>query len=72
MQVGIGSPSTEYTLLLDTGSSNTWIGSRKKYVRTSASKDSGKDVNVKYGSGGFRGREFTDVLDLVGTIFELE
>jgi hypothetical protein len=29
------------TLLLDTGSSNTWIGANKAYEKTSTSKDTG-------------------------------
>ncbi len=42
--VGVGSPVTDYTLLIDTGSSNTWVGADKKYNRTSTSKNTGKSV----------------------------
>ena len=42
--VGVGSPATDYTLLIDTGSSNTWVGAQKKYKKTSTSKDTGKGV----------------------------
>lgn len=42
--VGVGSPVTDYTLLIDTGSSNTWVGADKKYNRTSTSKSTGKSV----------------------------
>ncbi|OCB89084.1 acid protease [Sanghuangporus baumii] len=60
IQVGVGSPATDYTLLIDTGSSNTWVGADKKYVKTSTSKDTGKTVQVSYGSGSFSGEEYTD------------
>ncbi|KAH9021869.1 acid protease [Lactarius hengduanensis] len=62
--VGIGSPATDYTLLIDTGSSNTWVGADKKYTRTSTSNDTGKSVSVTYGSGSFSGTEFTDQVTL--------
>ncbi|KAH9016897.1 acid protease [Lactarius pseudohatsudake] len=62
--VGIGSPPTYYTLLIDTGSSNTWIGADKKYDRTSTSMATGKNVSVSYGSGNFSGTEFTDQVTL--------
>ncbi|EMD39767.1 hypothetical protein CERSUDRAFT_71628 [Gelatoporia subvermispora B] len=58
--VGVGSPATQYTLLIDTGSSNTWVGADQQYVQTSTSQSTGKSVNVSYGSGSFSGTEFTD------------
>ncbi|KAL5512770.1 hypothetical protein ACEPAG_3036 [Sanghuangporus baumii] len=64
MQVGIGSPATEYTLLIDTGSSNTWVGADKQYVRTSTSQDTGRTIQVSYGSGSFSGEEYTDTVAL--------
>ncbi|TDL23259.1 acid protease [Rickenella mellea] len=64
MQVGVGTPPTEYTLLIDTGSSNTWVGAGKKYVHTSSSKKTGDSVSVTYGSGSFKGFEFTDTVTL--------
>jgi len=62
--VGVGSPPTQYTLLIDTGSSNTWVGANTKYVQTSTSKSTGQKVNVSYGSGQFSGTEFTDQVTL--------
>jgi len=62
--VGVGSPATQYTLLIDTGSSNTWVGAGQKYVKTSTSKSTGNSVNVSYGSGSFSGSEFTDTVTL--------
>ncbi|EPQ54402.1 acid protease [Gloeophyllum trabeum ATCC 11539] len=62
--VGVGSPATQYTLLIDTGSSNTWVGAGEKYVKTSTSHSTGKSVNVSYGSGSFSGTEYTDTVTL--------
>jgi len=66
--VGVGSPATQYTLLIDTGSSNTWVGAGQKYVPTSTSQSTGKSVNVSYGSGSFSGTEYTDTLTLSPTL----
>ncbi|OCH85902.1 aspartic peptidase A1 [Obba rivulosa] len=62
--VGVGSPATDYTLIVDTGSSNTWIGAGKSYVKTSTSKSTGSSVSVEYGSGSFSGTEYTDTVTL--------
>ncbi|PSR70558.1 hypothetical protein PHLCEN_2v13597 [Hermanssonia centrifuga] len=62
--VGVGSPATQYTLLIDTGSSNTWVGAQTKYVKTGTSKSTNEKVNVSYGSGSFSGTEFTDTVTL--------
>ncbi|KAG1825024.1 acid protease [Suillus variegatus] len=43
-QVGVGSPATDYTLLIDTGSSNTWIGADLPYEPTSTSYDTGNTI----------------------------
>lgn len=61
-QVGVGSPATQYTLLIDTGSSNTWVGSNTPYVPTSTSVDTGDPVYVSYGSGSFFGEEYLDTV----------
>ncbi|KAI0263910.1 aspartic peptidase domain-containing protein [Gloeopeniophorella convolvens] len=66
--VGVGSPATDYTLLIDTGSSNTWVGAGKKYKQTSTSKSTGKKVSVSYGSGSFSGTEFTDQVTLASEL----
>ncbi|THH13076.1 hypothetical protein EW146_g7101 [Bondarzewia mesenterica] len=62
--VGIGSPATTYTLLIDTGSSNTWVGAGKAYVRTNTSMKTSDHVSVTYGSGTFSGTEFMDTVSL--------
>ncbi|CCM04756.1 uncharacterized protein FIBRA_06946 [Fibroporia radiculosa] len=58
--VGVGSPATYYNIVIDTGSSNTFVGTGKKYVRTSTSIPTGQEVNVTYGTGFFSGYEYLD------------
>ncbi|CCL99078.1 uncharacterized protein FIBRA_01090 [Fibroporia radiculosa] len=62
--VGIGYPATEYTLIVDTGSSNTWVGADQAYVQTNTSRNTGEEVEVDYGSGYFEGEEYTDTVTL--------
>lgn len=66
MSVNVGQPATAYTLLIDTGSSNTWVGASTAYNPTSTSKNTGNTVNVSYGSGSFTGTEYTDQVALGG------
>jgi len=63
---GIGEPPTNFVLLVDTGSSNTWIGANlaNPYRVTPTSTDTGSQVSVTYGSGSFSGEEFTDDITL--------
>lgn len=60
--VGVGSPATMYKLIIDTGSSNTWVGADKSnpYKQTSTSKRTGCKVSVSYGSGSMSGTEWID------------
>ncbi|KAI0046628.1 aspartic protease [Auriscalpium vulgare] len=65
--VAVGSPATScesYSLLIDTGSSNTWLGAGKPYVKTATSTQTSDRVSVTYGSGSFSGDEFTDAVSL--------
>ncbi|KAI0294265.1 aspartic peptidase domain-containing protein [Multifurca ochricompacta] len=62
--VGVGSPATNYNLLIDMGSSNTWVGAGKTYVRTSTSVQTSNSVSVTYGSGSFSGTEFIDTVTI--------
>ncbi|OBZ76839.1 Polyporopepsin [Grifola frondosa] len=64
VSVGVGTPPTQYDLLIDTGSSNTWLGADKRYVVTSSSHDTGEEVHVLYGSGFFIGEEYLDTVTL--------
>jgi cathepsin E len=61
--VGVGSPATQFSLMIiDTGSSNTWVGAggSASYKVTSTSHKTGGTVSVSYGSGSFTGNEYTD------------
>ncbi|KAH9913362.1 aspartic peptidase A1 [Fomitopsis serialis] len=64
VSVGVGSPATQYSLLFDTGSSNTWVGAAKPYAKTSTSNDTGHRVSVTYGSATISGEEYTDTVTL--------
>ncbi|KAG1742327.1 acid protease [Suillus paluster] len=64
MQVGVGNPATQYTLLIDTGSSNTWVGANTPYNPSSSSVDTGNTINVSYGSGTMSGKQYTDTVTL--------
>ncbi|KAF7977774.1 hypothetical protein HWV62_2659 [Athelia sp. TMB] len=68
LSVGVGEPATQYTLLIDTGSSNTWVGASTKYTPTSTSKSTGDKVTVSYGSGSFSGTEYTDTVTLASDL----
>ncbi|KAG1834252.1 acid protease [Suillus variegatus] len=63
--IGVGSPATYYTVLVDTGSSNTWIGANKAYEKTSTSQDTGNTFSVQYGDNSYAsGEEYTDTVTL--------
>ncbi|OJA14412.1 hypothetical protein AZE42_07676 [Rhizopogon vesiculosus] len=62
-EVGVGTPPTYHKLLVDTGSSNTWIGANQSYVKTTTSKDTGSQFSVTYGdSNGVDGEEYLDTV----------
>ncbi|KAI5836292.1 acid protease [Schizophyllum commune Tattone D] len=62
--VDIGTPPTRYDLLIDTGSSNTWIGSGKKYVVTKSSENTRQHFQISYGSGSCSGTQYIDHVSL--------
>jgi len=62
--VDIGVPATQYKLIIDTGSSNTWVGANQTYKPSLTSKSTGDSVFVSYGSGEFSGTEYIDFVDL--------
>ncbi|KAG1887146.1 acid protease [Suillus subluteus] len=63
--IGVGSPATYYTLVLDTGSSFTWIGANETYKQTTTSHDTGNQFSVTYGDGIYAtGEEYTDTVTL--------
>ncbi|KAJ8487063.1 hypothetical protein ONZ45_g14467 [Pleurotus djamor] len=57
--VYVGNPSRTFDLLIDTGSSNTWVKG-ERYVRSTTSRKTNDTVAVRYGSGYFSGDEFID------------
>ncbi|TBU46835.1 aspartic peptidase A1 [Dichomitus squalens] len=64
IDVQVGTPPTTYSLLVDTGSSNTWVGAGQSFEQTSTTDETGDDVSVIYGSGCFSGAEYTDTVSL--------
>ncbi|KAG6376914.1 acid protease [Boletus reticuloceps] len=63
--VGVGNPATQYTLLIDTGGSNTWVGAGTSYNPTSTSQDSGNVVNQSIGVAS-SAQGFNDVDGILG------
>ncbi|KAF8315705.1 acid protease, partial [Clavulina sp. PMI_390] len=53
-------------LIVDTGSSNTWVGAGTKYVKSSTGTSTGKSFDVTYGSGSVKGTEYTDTVTIGG------
>lgn len=62
VQMTVG--NQDFDLIVDTGSSNTWIGADKKYTPSSTSNKTEGQVSVQYGSGSFSGTEYTDKVSL--------
>jgi len=58
--IGVGSPPTTFNLIIDTGSSNTWVGANTAYVVTSTSMKTSDGLNETYGSGFVMGTQYTD------------
>ncbi|KZV69141.1 acid protease [Peniophora sp. CONT] len=68
VNVSVGEPATIFSLIVDSGSSNTWVGAGTPYEPTSTSENTGDLVEVQYGSGLFLGEEFTDTVTLGNNI----
>ncbi|KAG1789280.1 acid protease [Suillus plorans] len=63
--IGVGSPPTYYTVLIDTGNANIWIGAKKPYEKTATSQDTGNTFSIAYGDGSsVSGEEYTDTVTL--------
>ncbi|KAI0649630.1 acid protease [Trametes meyenii] len=64
--VKIGHEAQEYTLLIDTGSSNTWVGARadNPFIASSSTHPTGDLVAVSYASGSFSGALVKDTITL--------
>lgn len=68
--VGVGNPPTTYTLLIDTGSSNTWVGADEdnRYQITTTTRPTTNIVEVSYGSGSFIGLEVADSVKIAPNV----
>ncbi|THH26973.1 hypothetical protein EUX98_g7218 [Antrodiella citrinella] len=62
VEIQIGNPPT--TFIVDTGSSNTWVGADQSFVETSTTVQTSDEVGVVYGSGSMTGTEFNDKIAL--------
>ncbi|KAJ8521841.1 hypothetical protein ONZ45_g1526 [Pleurotus djamor] len=61
----VGDPPTLFpNLLIDTGSSNTWVGATTPFRITRTTQDSGLLMEVVYGSGFVLGEDIKDKVDL--------
>ncbi|CAO3666846.1 unnamed protein product [Umbelopsis ramanniana] len=58
--IGVGNPPTNYTLIVDTGSSNIHIGSSKAYVKTATSTDLNSTFDIEYESANATGEMYKD------------
>ncbi|KAG9312003.1 acid protease [Chiua virens] len=66
INVGVGEPASTFNLVVDTASSDTWVGAKSNnpYKVTSTSKDTGNSVSAAYGTGSFVGEEYLDTVTL--------
>jgi len=62
--VNIGNPPTNYTLLIDTGSSNTWVGADQEYEFSNTTVPTLELFSIEYGSGYVEGFEVQDQVTL--------
>ncbi|KAF9486195.1 aspartic peptidase A1 [Pholiota conissans] len=65
--ISVGIPPIMYSLIVDTGSSNTWVGANTKYSSTSGVV-TGNVVDVQYGSGEFAGIEVVDTVSITPSL----
>lgn len=54
----------QFNLIVDTGSSNTWVGVNTKFSAGSTGISTGKSFSVTYGRGSGSGTEYTDTVAL--------
>ncbi|KAH9885230.1 aspartic proteinase from Irpex Lacteus [Cubamyces lactineus] len=64
VSVEVGTPPTQYQLLVDTGSANTWVGAAQRYNHTTSSIPTNQFISVRYGSGMFSGTQYNDAVSL--------
>lgn len=63
-QVNFGSSTTEYNLVVDTGSSTTWVGAGQPWTPDSSTTTNNEAVLVIYGSGQMEGTLYTGPVSL--------
>jgi len=63
--VFVGAPPKKHSLLIDTGSANSWIRKGYKASKTT-SKRTGDTIEATYGLGYFSGSEYLDAVKLAG------
>jgi len=64
VEVVVGTPPKTYNMLVDTGSSNTWICCEIDYFPSNTSFDTGNSVYIEYGSGVMLGEQYLDVVHI--------
>ncbi|KAG2361480.1 aspartic peptidase A1 [Suillus spraguei] len=64
VSVDIGDPLTIFTLTVDSGSANTWVGADTKYKPTDTSFNTEQRVGQTYNSASFEGILWTDTFTL--------
>ncbi|KAI0078071.1 aspartic proteinase precursor [Panus rudis PR-1116 ss-1] len=65
VNVTVGEPPVAYSLLVDTGSSNTWFGAKKLATQPPPSSvDTNQSLAIEYGSGVMLGEEWIDDLTM--------
>ncbi|KAI0797265.1 aspartic proteinase precursor [Irpex lacteus] len=64
--IQVGNPPTTFNLIVDTGSSNTWVGATTPFRATSTTQDTGEIVFVEYGSGFVLGNQLIDQVSFGG------
>ncbi|KAH9990271.1 aspartic peptidase domain-containing protein [Russula vinacea] len=62
--VGVGDPPAYYNLMIDTGSSNTWLGANKAYNVTKTSVKTDHSFNITYDTGSVFGTEYEDTVTI--------
>ncbi|CAL1710303.1 unnamed protein product [Somion occarium] len=64
VNVTVGNPPRPFRLLVDTGSSNTWIGANQILRPPPSARDTGNSLWVEYGSGIVTGEQWVDSITL--------
>ncbi|KAF8470920.1 family A1 protease [Russula ochroleuca] len=62
--IGVGDPPTYYSLTVDTGSANTWVGANKPYSKTKTSVKTDDFLNVPYGTASVNGTEYEETVTI--------